>query len=331
MILRRRLLALLASSAAMRPLVGFAQAKGMRRIAALIPYAESDPEAKHEVEAFRDALRQFGWKEGGNLRSDYRWVTGGIAEIEAAARELVALEPEVILARTTPVTAALLRATRKIPIVFVVVSDPVGDRFVESLARPGGNVTGFTNVESSLGGKWLELLKEIAPRVTRVAVLFNPKTAPGGGKYYWRLVESAAPKAGVKVHATEISNAAEVEQAVGAFAREPNGGLLVLPDFTTRRLHREITALAARHRLPAIYSWRLQSSVDGLLSYGIDYAELYRQAAGYFDRVLRGERPGDLPVQAPSKFRLTISRKTAGQLGLSIPRTLALRADELVD
>ena len=237
----------------------------------------------------------------------------------------------MILARTTPVTAALLSETRTIPITFVVVSDPVGDGFVASLSRPGGNVTGFTNVEETLGGKWLELLKGIAPGVARVAVMFNPKTSPGGGSYYMRLIKDAAELIAVKMIATPVQDAAEIERAIDAFTREPNGSLLVLPDVTTA-VHRElIVALAVRHRLPAVYSNRYFVASGGLVSYGVDIVDLYRRAASYVDRILKGAKPSDLPVQAPTKFELVVNLKAAKAIGLTIPELFLLRADEVID
>ena len=303
----------------------------MRRLGVLGLFDENDAESRAEFTAFREALGKLGWTDGRNLRIDYRWVAGQVARIDSLAKDLVALRPEVILCRSTPVTAAVLKETRTIPIVFMVVSDPVGDGLVASFARPGGNVTGFTNVEASLGGKWLELLKELAPRVTRISVMFNPKTSPGGGFYYWRLVENAAASFPVKVTATTIQDAAKIEHAIIAFAREPGGGLLVLPDITNLTHRGLISSLAERHRLPAIYSWRFMPKAGGLISYGVDYIDLYRRAASYVDRILRGAKPSELPVQAPVKFELIINRKTAKALGLAVPQSLVLRADEVIE
>jgi putative ABC transport system substrate-binding protein len=237
----------------------------------------------------------------------------------------------VILTRSTPVTAAVLKQTRVIPIVFTVVSDPVGDHFVESLARPGGSATGFTNVESSLTGKWLELLKEVAPRVKRVAFIFNPKLAPGGGSYYTRLIEASAPPFAVTPTVAPVYGAADIERTIGEFVREPNGGLVVLPDATTLVHRKLIVALADRHHVPAIYAFRIVVSDGGLMSYGIDVVDQFRQAAGYVDRILKGAKPADLPVQLPSKFVLSINLKTAKGLGLDVPSLLQQRADELVE
>ena len=228
-------------------------------------------------------------------------------------------------------TAALLRQTRTISIVFTVVSDPVGERFVESLARPGGNVTGFTNVEFSLTGKWLELLKEVAPGIKRVAFIFDPKLAPGGGSYYTRLIEASAATSAVVPTVAPVHDAVEIERAIGEFVREQNGGLVVLPDATTLGQRELIVALAARHRVPAIYAFRDIVVDGGLISYGIDVVEQYRQAAGYVDRILKGAKPAELPVQLPAKFEMTINLKTAKTLGLDVPLLLRQRADEVIE
>jgi ABC-type uncharacterized transport system substrate-binding protein len=329
---RREFITLLGGVAAAWPLAARAQQpERMRRIGVLIPFAESDAEAQAQVTAFREGLQQLGWTASGNVQFEYRWAAGEVGQIRTFAKELVELQPDVVLARTTPVTAALLSETRTIPITFVVVSDPVGDGFVASLSRPGGNVTGFTNVEETLGGKWLELLKGIAPGVARVAVMFNPKTSPGGGSYYMRLIKDAAESIAVKMIATPVQNAAEIERAIDAFTREPNGSLLVLPDVTTA-VHRElIVALAVRHRLPAVYSNRYFVASGGLVSYGVDIVDLYRRAASYVDRILKGAKPSDLPVQAPTKFELVVNLKAAKAIGLTIPESFLLRADEVID
>jgi ABC-type uncharacterized transport system substrate-binding protein len=303
----------------------------IRRIGLLIPFAEDDGEAQAQIAAFLAGLRALGWNEGRNVRIEYRWAGRDAARIQAFAKELVGLQPDVILARTTPVTATLLKETRAIPIVFAVVSDPVGDGLVTSLARPGGNVTGFTNVDASLGGKWLQLLKEIAPRIKRVAFMFDPRMAPGGGAYYRRLIEEAAPSIGVPVIATVVHDAADIKRAIDALAREPNGGLIVLPDVTNINHRRETIALAAHHRLPAIYPTDYFAKDGGLMSYGTDYLDLYRKAAAYVDRILRGAKPSELPVQGPVKFQLVINRKTAKALGLTLPPALLLQADQVIE
>jgi putative tryptophan/tyrosine transport system substrate-binding protein len=302
-----------------------------RRIGVLIPLAESDTQAQAEVIAFRDRLRQLGWTEGRNVRIDRRWASGDVGRIQTYAKELVALQPDVILARTTPVTAALLRETRTVPIVFVGPSDPVGDGFAASMARPGGNLTGFTNVEASMGGKWVEVLKEINPRITRIAVMFNPKTSPGGGSFYLRLVQDAARSIAVETIATPVHDAAEIEAAINTFSREPDRGLLVQPDVTTHSNRALIISLAAKHRLPAVYTFPFYVTEGGLASYGVDVVDLYRRAAVYVDRILRGEKPGELAVQGPIKFELSINLKTAKALGLTVPPMLLGRTDVVVE
>ena len=329
---RREFIKLLCGTAASCPLAVRAQQHDdVRRIGVLVNTAADDPEGQITVAAFKQALQQLGWSEGRNLQIDYRGAAGDPKRIQAFAKELVALQPHVILARSTPVTAELLSQTRTVPIVFTVVSDPVGERFVESLARPGGNVTGFTNVESSLTGKWLELLKEVAPHVKRVAFIFDPKLAAGGGSYYTRLIEASAPPFAVTPTVVPVHSAADIERAIGEFAREPNGGLVVLPDATNLVNRKLIIALAGRYRVPAIYSFRLVVSEGGLMSYGIDVVEQYRQAAGYVDRILKGAKPAELPVQLPTKFVMSINLKTAKELGLDVPLLLQQRADDVVE
>src|SRR5215470_5725666 len=252
---RRELITLIGGSVATWPLAARAQQPDeLRRIGVLVNTAADDPESQASVAAFKEALQQLGWSEGRNLRIDYRGAAGNPERMQAHAKELVGLQPQLILTRSTPVTAAVLKLTRTIPVVFTVVSDPVGDHFVESLARPGGNATGFTNVESSLTGKWLELLKEVAPRVKRVAFIFNPNLAPGGGSYYTRLIEAAAPRFAVTPTVLRIGGAADIERAIGEFVREPNGGLVVLPDAATL-VNRKLIVALADHRVPAIYAF----------------------------------------------------------------------------
>jgi len=329
---RREFITVLGGAAATWPLTAYAQQPdGVRRIGVLMPLAESDLANKRQLTAFVRQLEELGWAEGRNLRIDYRWAAGDADRIQVFAKELVRLQPHVILARSTPVTAALLKQSHTIPIVFVLVSDPVGEHFVDSLARPGGNVTGFTNVESSLTGKWLELLKEVAPSTNRAAFIFDPKLAPGGGSYYTRLIEASAPSFAVTRKAMPVHNDAEIERAVGEFVREPNGGLLVLPDATTTTHRGLIIALAARYHLPTIFAFREHAVDGGLLSYGVDTVEQFRQAAGYVDRILKGAKPAELPVQLPTKFELIINLKTAKTLGLDISFQLQQRADELIE
>jgi putative ABC transport system substrate-binding protein len=329
---RREFIKLLGSAAAAWPRAASSQQpERMRRIGALIPLAESDAEAQTEVTAFREGLQQLGWMDGRNARIDIRWAAGDVGRIRTYAKELVALQPDVILARTTPVTAALLQETRTIPIVFVGPSDPVGAGFAASMARPGGNATGFTNVEASLGGKWVEVLKEINPRIARIAVMFDPKTSPSGGAFYLHLVQDAARSIAVETIAIPVHNAAEIERAIETFARELHGGLLVQPDVTTHNNRALIISLAARHRLPAVYAYPYYVTEGGLAAYGVDVVDLYRRAATYVDRILRGEKPDQLAVQAPVKFDLAINLKTAKSLGLDVPPTLLARADEVIE
>ena len=330
--MRRRKFIAGVAGAAPFPLAAFAQQpQGMRRIGVLTALAATDPAAKRQVAAFVRQLEELGWAEGRNLQIDYRWAAGDQERMQVFAKELVELQPHVILTRSTPVTAALLRQTRTIPIEFTVVSDPVGEHFVESLARPGGNATGFTNVEFSLTGKWLELLKEVAPGIKRVAFIFNPKLAPGGGSYYTRLIEASAPTFAVTPTVAPVHDAAEIERAIGEFVREPNGGLVVLPDATTLVHRKLIIALAERHRVPAIYAFRIIVTDGGLISYGIDVVDQFRQAAGYVDRILKGAKPAELPVQLPTKFAMDINLKTAKKLGLNVPLLMQQRADEVIE
>src|SRR5262245_57207363 len=328
--MRRREFITLVGGVAAWPVGALAQQPDeVRRIGVLVNTAADDPEAQTNVAAFKQALQQLGWSEGRDLRIDYRGATGDAERIQMLVKELVALQPHVILARSTPVTAAFLKQTHTIPIVFTVVSDPVGDHFVESLARPGGNAPGFTNVESSLTGKWVELLKEIAPGTKRVAFIFDPKLAAGGGSYYTRLIEASG--FAVVPTVAPVGGAAEIERTIGEFAAEPNGGLVVLPDATTLNHRGLIVALAARHRVPAIYSFRHIVVEGGLISYGIDVADQFRRAAGYVDRILKGAKPAELPVQLPAKFVMAINLKTAKGLGLDVPSLLQQRADEVVE
>ncbi len=310
---------------------GAQQTSQMRRIGVLMGLAEKDPRAQARVAAFRKGLQGLGWAEGRNIRVDIRWATTSDAPaMQRAAKELVALQPEVILSHNTPTTATLLRHTRTIPIVFVVVSDPIGSGFVASFARPGGNATGFTNIEPAMASKWLELLKEVAPRVARVAFLFNPSTAPYADRYLGPFKVAAASLA-LEAMAVPVHNASDLEPAIAAQARAPNGSLVVMTDSFLVTHRAEITALAARYRLPAVYPFRDFVEQGGLLCYGNDLLDNFHRAATYADRILRGATPGDLPVQAPAKFELIINLKTAKVLGLTIPPSLLARADEIID
>jgi ABC-type uncharacterized transport system substrate-binding protein len=306
------------------------QTSQMRRIGVLMGFPESDP-AHARVAAFRKGLQALGWTEGRNVRIDIRWATTSDAPaMQRFAKELVALQHDLILSHNTPTTATLLRHTRTIPIVFAVVSDPIGSGFVASFPRPGGNVTGFTNIEPTMASKWLELLKEVAPRVARVAFLFNPATAPYA-EYYLSPFKAAAASVAMEAIPTPVRNTSELESAIAAQGRTPNGGLVVMTDSFLVTHRAEITALAARYRLPAVYPFRDFIEVGGLLFYGNDLLDSFQRAATYADRILKGATPNELPVQAPVKFELVINVKTAKALGLTIPPSLLLRADQLVE
>jgi putative tryptophan/tyrosine transport system substrate-binding protein len=329
---RREFLTLLGGAAAVWPCVAGAQTPDrVRRVGMLIGYAEDDPETQARLAAFRQGLEALGWTEGRNILIDYRFAPADPDQAESFAKELVALRPDALVGNSTPATAALLHETRTIPVVFVGVSDPVGSGFVASIARPDGNTTGFTNFEPSLTGKWLQLLKEIAPGILRVGVLFNPKTAPGGGSFFLAPFESAARSFAVEPIAAPVSDAAEIESALASIAREPGGGLIVMPDaFTT--VHRKlIIEQAAARRLPVIFPYHYQVVEGGLMAYGVDTVDLLRRAAPYVDRILNGEKPADLPVQAPTKFSLVINLSTAKALGLTVPLTLQDLADEVIE
>jgi putative ABC transport system substrate-binding protein len=327
---RREFIALLGGAAAAWPLAVDAQAERVRSIAVLTGLPATDPLGQAEVAAFRHGLQELGWVPGRNIQIEYRWPDTDIDLIGAAATELVALKPEVILARATPSVAAVRRETSAIPVVFLQVADPLGVGFVQSLSRPGGNITGFTNFEASLGGKWLELLKEIAPGVKRVAALFNPDTAPYAGTFL-RTIEAAAPAFGVEPITATVRNADEIEGAIAAVAREPGGGIVQIPDSFTLAHRESIIGLLARHRLPAIYSNHTFPASGGLIAYAVDSRDIFRRAASYVDRILKGTKPLDLPVQQPTKFELVINLKTAKALGLDVPSTLLARADEVIE
>jgi len=305
------------------------QPERMRLIGVLLPATADDAEMQARIAAFHQGLQQSGWTIGRNVQIDTRWATTDAAEIRRHAAELAALAPDVILAHAATTVGPLLQATRTVPIVFPAVVDPVGAGFVDSLARPGGNATGFMNYEYSLSGKWLELLKQIAPSVTRVAVLRNAATASGPGQF--AAIQAVAPSRGMEANPVNVSDAGEIERAVAAFARAPNGGLIVTAS-PAAVLHRElIISLAARHKLPAVYFERHFVAAGGLISYGPDQIDMYRRAAGYVDRILKGEKPADLPVQAPTKYETAINLKTAKTLDLAIPPSMLARADEVIE
>ena len=327
---RREFIAIIGGAAVAFPLVARAQQPPpMKRIGVLLGTAESNLEQRSRLSAFVRALTELGWTEGRNIRIEYRWASGSADRLRAHAAELASLAFDVILTQGTPATTALHKAGTKTPIVFVSATDPVGSGLVASLARPGGNITGFANFEHTMGGKWLETLKEVAPRVTRVAVILNPGNAALPGQL--RTIETAAPALGIQVVAAPVRSAADIERGIAAFAARPNGGLVVLTDFITQTHRDLIVTQAARHRLPAVYNLRSFVAIGGLVSYGTDRADLFRRAASYVDRILKGAKPADLPVQHATKFELVVNLKTAKALGLKIPESFLLRADEVIE
>jgi putative tryptophan/tyrosine transport system substrate-binding protein len=327
---RREFITLFGGAAAAWPLAAHAQQiERMRRIGVLMNVAADDPEAQARNVAFLQGLHELGWTDGRDVRIDYRWAAGDADRLRRYAAELVALAPDVVLASGTSTVGPLQRASGTVPIVFAGVADPIGAGFVNSMARPGGNATGFISFEYVLSGKWLELLKQIAPGVTRVAVLRDPEISGGTGQF--GAIQSVAPSFGVELSPINVRDAGEIERAIAAFARSSNGGL-ILTASGLAFVHRDlIIALAARHKLPTIYYYRIFVSAGGLVSYGPDPHNQYRLAASYVDRILKGEKPADLPVQAPTKLELAINLKTAKALGLEVPPTLLARADEVIE
>jgi putative tryptophan/tyrosine transport system substrate-binding protein len=296
----------------------------------LMDYADSDPDSQSLVTAFRDELAKLGWKEGGNLRLEVRWSAGSAERVKTFAKELVDLRPDAILGRGTPETTALARETRTIPIVFAATSDPIGSGFVASFTHPGGNISGFTNVESTVGGKWVELLKEMAPHTTHVALLFNPATAPPV-EFYLPSIQAAATSLAIRASIAPVHATDGIEGVIAELARDPGGGLIMMPDtfnVTNRGL---IIALAARYGVPLVSNNPLFAQSGALITYGVDFSDLLRQAAGYIDRILKGANPADLPVQNPTKFNLAINLSTAKALGLNVPLSLQQRADALIE
>jgi putative ABC transport system substrate-binding protein len=326
---RRAFLTLLGGTAAW-PLASHAQQpERMRRIGILMPNAADDPEYQARITAFLQGLAQLGWIDGRNARIDTRWGVADAERIRKYAAELVALAPDVIWVNSSPALAALLQATRTVPIVFTGVTDPVGAGFVDSLARPGSNATGFAVFEYGISAKWLELLKEIAPRVTRAAVL--RETAVASGPAEFGIIQAAAPSLGVELRPVDVRNASEIERALTAFAQGSNGGLIVTGSPGTLFHRALIVALAARHKLPAVYWLRRFVTDGGLISYGPDISDQFRKSAGYVDRILKGEKPADLPVQTPTKYELVINLKTAKTLGIDVPASVLARADEVIE
>jgi putative ABC transport system substrate-binding protein len=329
---RREFISLIGSAAVALPLAARAQQTGgMRRIGVLAGLAEDDPEMKARLAGFRQGLEKRGWSEGRNVSMDIRFVPdSSVDQVQVLAKELIALQPDVILAQSTPVVAALQRETRAIPIVFAAVADPIGSGFVASMPRPGGNITGLMLFEASVTGKWLAMLKEIAPSLVRAAFVANPKTATYY-EYYLREAEALAPSLAIEPVFSPVENAADIERAIESFASVPNGGLIVLPDVSTVVYRDLIIALAAQHKLPSVYYERFFVASGGLMSYGVDFVDLWRQAASYVDRILRGDKPADLPVQAATKFETTVNLKTAKALGLTVPPGLLVAADEAIE
>ncbi|HEX3340892.1 MAG TPA: ABC transporter substrate-binding protein [Pseudolabrys sp.] len=328
---RRDFITLLGGATVAWPLAGHAQQTGpVRRIGVLIGFAESDPAVQSWLAAFRGALTKLGWTEGSNLRIELRWAGYDPDRMKTFAKELVDLRPDAIFSVTTPVTGALVRETQTVPIVIANVADPIASGFVTSLGRPGGNVTGFALFEPGMGGKWLELLRQIAPGVTRVALLFNPATTVPV-KFYMSSIEAAASSFAIKASSAPVSAKDEIEGVIAALAGNPGAGLIVMPDLFNTINRDLIIALAARYRVPAIYFFRSFADSGGLISYGGDFAEQYPAAAGYIDRILKGEKPADLPIQMPTKVSLVINLKTANALGLDVPLHLQQIADEVIE
>ena len=327
---RREFITLVGGAAMMWPLAARAQQPDrVRRVGVLIGYAEDDSETKGRLAAFRQGLERRKWVEGRNIQIEHRFAAASAGQHQELAKELVAMQPDVILAHTTPVTAALQRASHSIPVVFVNVSDPVGSGFIANLARPGGNLTGLLHYEPGIVGKWLGMLKEIAPRVTRVALMANRKTSPFD--YFVRSGQTAASSLGIELVPRDVANADELERTVTSFARLPDSGLVVPPDATNFAHRDHIIGLAARHRLPAVYSVHAFVAAGGLMSYGTDQNDMFRLAASYVDRILRGDKPADLPVQAPTKYETVVNLKTAKALGLTVPSGMLVAADEVIE
>jgi putative tryptophan/tyrosine transport system substrate-binding protein len=327
---RREFITLAGGAAAAWPLAVRAQQPVMPRIGVLLGFPEGDPEGERWRQALVEGLSKFGWKRDNNIRIDVRWA-GDPGRMQKLAKELVEMRPDLIQVSSTPATAAVLRETHTIPVVFLV-SDPIGSGFIVSLARPGGNATGFVNLEDSVAGKWLELLKEVAPQTSQVSILFNPRTAPQSA-YYLKLLEAAAPSLALELKAMQVSDAGEIEAEITHLSQRSNVGLVLIPDvFTSAQAQREmIIALTARHRIPAVYTSALWVKNGGLICYGVDHSDLQRRAAAYVDRILKGAKPQDLPVQLPTKFEFVINLKVAKALGLNVPAMLLASADEVIE
>jgi putative tryptophan/tyrosine transport system substrate-binding protein len=329
---RRVFISLVGVAATGWPLAALTQGRQMRRIGVLLGSAEGDTQAVAGLAAFKTALQELGWIDGRNIQIDYRFAAADLDRMQALAKQLVVLQPDLIMGHTTQVVAALQRETKTIPIVFIVVSDPVGSGFVESLPRPGGNITGFINIEASLSGKWIEILKEIRPGLARTALMFNPSTAPYMA-FYQQPFETAARSNGIEPIAASVHTTADIEHVFASLGNRLDTGLVVPPDvFTTLKTNLAlITSLAARYHVPTIYPYRWMVADGGLISYGIDNTDLYRRAPTYIDRILKGAKPADLPIQLPTRFELAINLKAARALGIDIPATLLGRADEVIE
>ena len=326
---RRTFIALLCGAAATLPLPARAQQpERVRRISMLLGFSDTDPESPLRIETFRQTLERLGWKEGRNVHIDYRWAGADPKRLELHAKDLIRAMPDVVVAESTPAAAAVKQESQTTPIIFINAGNPIGSGFVASFTHPGGNLTGFTNYVPSMGGKWMELLKELAPRLERTAALFNPRTHTG---QYWSVLEAAARSLNVTFAKAAVEDAAAIGPAIAAMAGEPGGGLLVMPDSFTMSHRETIVASAARHRVPAIYAYRVFPDSGGLISYGMSRVAVYRDAASYADRILRGAKPGELPVQAPTKLELVINLKTAKALGLTVPDKLLVAADEVIE
>jgi putative ABC transport system substrate-binding protein len=329
---RREFIGLVGGAAAAWPLATQAQqAERVRRIGVMGSLAPDDPDVLQRMAVFRAALAELGWAEGKNIQIDPRWAGGDLGHIRESAKALVRWSPDVVAAQSTPVTAALRDETDTIPIVFVQVADPIGNGFIVNLAKPGANLTGFTNFESSMAGKWLELLKDVSPAIARVGVLFNPDEGPGLAQYFLSSIEAAAASYGVVTVSLEARDPGEIERVIGAFGVVPNRGAVVLPT-ALNAVHREhIATLMARQRVPAVYGFRYFVTSGGLMSYGVETVAIWRHVAGYVDRILRGAKPAELPVQAPTNFELVINLNAAKKLGLTIPPSLLSRANEVIE
>lgn len=328
---RREFITLMGGAAMAWPRTVVAQGIRARRVGVLMELAADEPQARSNVAALQRGLFKLGWSPGSNLAIDYRWAPDDPVLVWKFAKEFVELQPEVIVAQSSPVVATLLGQTRNIPIVFVSISDPIGEGFVTSFAHPGGNVTGFTDFEASMTGKWVELLKDVAPEITRIGFLFNPQATAGGGSYFLRPIDAAASAFKVKAVMALVHDDDEIEAAFAALAREPGAGAVLLPDIFTVAHHLLVVILAERYRVPTIYGYRLMAERGGLISYGVDPDNLFERAATYVDRILKGAKPADLPVQAPTKFELAVNQRSAKALGLTIPPTLLGIADAVIE